>query len=298
MSSNPGRPPIPPPLTEPLPVGIISEDELKRKLGNDVSPETLAAYAKGGVKEVTSAKLEDFPPEEQGTYKDILDDAKKVLLRGDATSTSESAEPETNDKKTENETQPESEISKRCPHCNWDQKFPDTVIVSDDDRRMFVRHLLSGDRFIKQYTLASGDITVTLRSRLQEENDLIAIQAKMDVDSGRIPQSQYLTQIMRYMMACSLQRIQIRSDSAPLHVRNFDPIVWIEKDRIVVREVPGELGKNQNVIGFFTQQIFETFSSTLFNFIYGFQQHFDAVLIRLEHEMRAESFFALTSGSG
>jgi hypothetical protein len=324
VSSKQERPSIPPPI-KPLPTGIVSAldlkqaaidqeqagvdvTKLKEQLGN-VSPETLAAYVKGGVKAGETVKIEDLPEDQRGQYEEILNSSKDQLLESPPVeaykSTNETIYPTPAEVKHAVEAVEKSatdtEITKKkCPHCQWDLNCKDPIEVIDEDRKMFVRHLLSGDRFIKRYSLANGSIVVTLRSRLQLENDLIASQTKADLDFSRINQSMYFGQFMRYMLACSLKSIQFNQEDMAPEVRTFPEVVTIKDGESIRKwQVTDEEFRKSGIndVHKYASVTFTTFSTTFFNLLYSCQQHFDALMSKLEHEMRAESFFAVTSGS-
>ena len=80
---------------------------------------------------------------------------------------------------TPEEEAPEEEatpvlIDTYCPHCGMDSKAA-PMVVSEEDRDDWVRHILSGGtrRFKKTYSLYGGRVRVTLKSRTGlEERDI------------------------------------------------------------------------------------------------------------------------------
>jgi hypothetical protein len=174
-----------------------------------------------------------------------------------------------------------------CPYCNWDQRNKDIVAVSDEDKQMWLRHIISGDRFIKRYSLFGGAAILEFRSRLVAEQDMIMDQLNMDVKNGVISsQSDWIQTYPRYALAASLARLITGEQSKP-----FASIVdSASEDSIKVGSA------TKNFLGLTAQKLFSTWNDTLFSAAVSCIQQFDLLCARLQTLARDENFFKITSG--
>jgi hypothetical protein len=115
-----------------------------------------------------------------------------------------------------------------CPRCGLDMDEPATV-PSQEDVLAYVQAILGGQRFIKQYQLFGGRITVVFRSLLPCEEDVIKQQLTYDVQNKRLL-SQHEARIRQaeYRMAFGIASFT-RQGQAPRHLPEPVEYVWDAK---------------------------------------------------------------------
>jgi hypothetical protein len=117
-----------------------------------------------------------------------------------------------------------------CPHCGWDLKKSDDVVVSDDDKINFVQSILGSVRFKKAYQLFGGRITIVFRTLTVAESDMaykqLIVDSNNDIQSRIISDTMfYWRTLMAYKAVMSVERIE--SEAGVLQI---DPIMDIEVD--------------------------------------------------------------------
>lgn len=88
--------------------------------------------------------------------------------------------------------------------------------ITEDDRNAFMRHILGGNRFIKEYSYHGGAAVIRLQSRTVAENDMVYDLMAADIRAGVISSTatsvDYLLRIYRYYLASSLIAMEVKSD--------------------------------------------------------------------------------------
>lgn len=119
-----------------------------------------------------------------------------------------------------------------CPCCGIPLNVPYTPSkITDEDRSLFLQHVLGGSRFYKKYPLWGGQVTVTLKTMTPEEERLFDEEYNRYCIENRDNFNQMLVQrtFTRYKMAGLLQRITFKGDirgkiEAPsVYDPQFDP---------------------------------------------------------------------------
>lgn len=119
-----------------------------------------------------------------------------------------------------------------CPCCGIPLKVPySPSTISDEDRTLFLQHVLGGSRFYKKYPLWGGQVVVTLKTMTPEEERLFDEEYNRYCFENRENFNQLLVQrsFTRYRMAGLLQRITFKGDmrgkiEAPsIYDPRFDP---------------------------------------------------------------------------
>lgn len=119
-----------------------------------------------------------------------------------------------------------------CPCCGIPLNTPYVPTeISDEDRSLFLQHVLGGGRFYKKYPLWGGQVTVTLKTMTPEEEQLFDEEYNRYCLENRDNFNQILVQrtFTRYKMAGVLQRITFKGDmrgkvEAPsIYDSQFDP---------------------------------------------------------------------------
>ena len=73
---------------------------------------------------------------------------------------------------------------KRCTHCGFDMLQPDPLVVTDDDKIVFLAAFAAGDRFRKRVSLLGGNLVVGFREMTSAETDMAYRQVAIDTRDG------------------------------------------------------------------------------------------------------------------
>lgn len=73
-----------------------------------------------------------------------------------------------------------------CPHCQWDQRHPDPIVVTEADQNEYLESILGLRPFVKEYPFFGGRLTLKLRSLEISEANACSIQADREMKEGKI----------------------------------------------------------------------------------------------------------------
>jgi hypothetical protein len=73
-----------------------------------------------------------------------------------------------------------------CPHCGWDLKKTDDIVVTKEDKQVYVASIVTGSRFVKTYKLFDGALSITFRGLLAWESELVLRQLYIDNANGKL----------------------------------------------------------------------------------------------------------------
>lgn len=80
------------------------------------------------------------------------------------------------------------QMTNYCPRCGWMTGMPyDKVELTDEDKQQFVYSIMQRLPFKKTYSLFNNQMTVTFRSRIPEDKELILEQGREDLKQERYP---------------------------------------------------------------------------------------------------------------
>ena len=83
-------------------------------------------------------------------------------------------------------TAPAHEMTHFCPRCGWITDLPyKRVELTEDDKVKFVYSIMQRLPFKKSYKLFNGQMTITFRSRVPEDKELILEQGRYDIQKER-----------------------------------------------------------------------------------------------------------------
>lgn len=102
-----------------------------------------------------------------------------------------------------------------CPCCGIPLNVPYTPSkITDEDRSLFLQHVLGGTRFYKKYPLWGGQVTVTLKTLTPEEERLFDEEYNRYLIENQDHYNQILNQraFTRYKLAGYIQRITFKGD--------------------------------------------------------------------------------------
>ena len=198
------------------------------------------------------------------------------------------------DTATEGEEEELQTRARICPNCGWNQAQANVVEVTDEDKQMFLRHILSGDRFLKRYEMCDGEVIFELRSRRVLEQDLIINQVHLDQQQGGVLATELFVQYLRYCLCASLSKIIYKNGS----VKTFPEIVANVDGKQVRQWTNVEMLKTEslNDIGVCNRMQFSNWSNALFGMAIDSMQRFDALVNRLQIMARDEDFFTESGG--
>lgn len=80
----------------------------------------------------------------------------------------------------------EPKVEAVCPHCLRDAASS-VNMPSDDDKRAWLRSILGGTSFVKQYSIFGGQGQLSFRSLTVSDRDDIAKQLQSELQSGELP---------------------------------------------------------------------------------------------------------------
>lgn len=95
-----------------------------------------------------------------------------------------------------------------CQRCGWDMRNKFDVKVTDKDKYDFVTSILGGTRFKRDFPLMGGQLVITFRSMLAEENNLVHRQLILDQHNKEIvTEPEWFLRFFEYRLACSLEKM-------------------------------------------------------------------------------------------
>jgi hypothetical protein len=175
--------------------------------------------------------------------------------------------------------------SKMCVRCGWPQSFPDSIVITNDDKDIFLAAVLGGNAFEKQYELFGGRMSINCRTLSPHEVDLCWRQIHADFKAGVVqtPQDQ-ADRLQRYRAA--LQVTNIAGDSPWILPKSLAE--WEQSEGVT----SAELSENDTVI----KPIWDTFSrilsnETLHRVIVGTVGEFNNLIGKLEVNANSPDFW-------
>lgn len=103
-----------------------------------------------------------------------------------------------------------------CGRCGWDNRNKFETPITDTDKQDFLMAVLGNKRFKKKFELMGGNLVVTFRTPLAEENRLIHRQLVLDQNAKRIvTEAEWFAQFLDYRCAVSLEKTEDK-DGLPL----------------------------------------------------------------------------------
>jgi len=104
-----------------------------------------------------------------------------------------------------------------CPRCLWDLRVRFDAEPDERDKTAFVASILGSSRFVKQYDLLDGNVSITYRSLTTFESSLLMTQMGYDATAGQFAgDGDFFARLMEYRLVMSVQKIQGKDDK-PFH---------------------------------------------------------------------------------
>lgn len=183
---------------------------------------------------------------------------------------------------------------------------PIPVAVTERDRQAFLRSVISGKAYTKEFTVFGGSIKVTFKTLTTSELD--AVSEAIVIQSNRVPYASMMALAgahMRFSMACSLTRIETASDEGIVikgagweNVLSLYPVAS-KKDVFYVKEKDGSMQRReaivestpgQKIIWAATDK-FSDIQGPLYNVLFELYQKFDAEVVQMTKEAGDPGFF-------
>lgn len=184
------------------------------------------------------------------------------------------------------------------------------ITISEEDRRNFLRAIISNQPYKKQFKIFDDKITFTLKTLTTAELD--AVSEAIVIQSGRIPYSTMLALAgahMRFCMTVSLCEIQFNDEEKGITKKAYkstdsmypdkakkDTFYVKDANGMVKKEVTVQASPGQKVI-WAAQDKFADISVPLYNIIFDKYQKFDSEVLQMTKESADPSFFQ-TGGVG
>jgi hypothetical protein len=95
-----------------------------------------------------------------------------------------------------------------CQRCGYDNRQKYDVQVTDLDKQDFLASVLGNVPFQRNYELMGGNLKITFRTPLADQNKMLHRQLVLDQNAGKIvTEAEWFVQMMEYRMALSLAAI-------------------------------------------------------------------------------------------
>ena len=129
---------------------------------------------------------------------------------------------DTKEEVVEQEVKPEFTL---CPHCGLDYTVWDAE-VTPEDKEAWVRHVLGEEYFTKTFTMMSGRLEVTLRSRKDYENRDISLALSNFLDDLKSIMNSGGMQVeaSKYNLAISLHEIVVYDADGTPSLSKYDAL--------------------------------------------------------------------------
>lgn len=116
----------------------------------------------------------------------------------------------------------------KCPHCEWDLRMRDPVVISEADKQRFLQAILGQTAFHRAFTVLGGALKVVFRSLTPPELDSCFEQAYLERRQGKYQAPDaYFELLNRYRL--SLQLVRIETTGGVNHVFPRSIKEWEEK---------------------------------------------------------------------
>ena len=93
-----------------------------------------------------------------------------------------------------------------CPNCSIDLRGFKEREVSDEEKTLWLRHVLGEERFTKAYSMYGGRVNIVLRSRTLEESNAVFEQLKVEPSGEGMTglEPEFLSKVNSYALVSSL----------------------------------------------------------------------------------------------
>lgn len=195
-------------------------------------------------------------------------------------------EPKEQEVQDEPEALPEPEEHKHtkngiCPRCGWLVDLPYTrVELTDSDRAQFAYSIMQRLPFKKTYELFNGQMSITFRSRIPEDKELIMSQVKRDIQKDKYSDMN----TMRYWSAFYEMALLLEKISCPSAEKN-DIGLKVKPEYKDYKDKPEPLYEYATAIGEYIG------TDALFRLIQEHFKTFESVYNALVDEALNENFY-------
>lgn len=189
-------------IKEMLAAGKIAGEALKKEQAREeklskLSPAAAAAYRSFEAQEAAQAQ--------------IIDDRQDTPAPAPTPDATPAAAPETEPDEIMTPLDPAPPpmvMLPFCQRCGYDNRQKFDIQVTDLDKQDFLAAVLGNKRFKRDFELMGGNLVLTFRTPLADENKLLHRQLVFDQHAGRVvTEAEWFTQMIEYRMAVSLDKI-------------------------------------------------------------------------------------------
>jgi hypothetical protein len=191
----------------------------------------------------------------------------------------------------EPDKQPEEVSEVKCPNCGWEVDHS-IGEPTKDDKRNWLKAILSNKPFEKTYELFNGQLSVRFRSRTVQDQQLIHEQLINETANGSIPDKPPHLALASHglrmrQLSLAASYVQNSSMTKPL------PMVGSEEAKKMYATY---INEKNNVVAAAYLAIFSDWSEPLFNSVMKLMVDFDTLCFRLMDASVASDFWKETAG--
>lgn len=107
-----------------------------------------------------------------------------------------------------------------CPNCSADLRGLAEKEVSEDDKTCWLRHILGEETFTKTYSLYDGQLRLTYRNSVAQDNGAVLRQLQEDLKNG-VTQAETVFRAQVYYLGFYLAAVD-RGDNEQVYLRPSD----------------------------------------------------------------------------
>jgi len=210
-----------------------------------------------------------------------------------------------NSKKAEDMSEALKKIEEGLKTAVESPKLP-PVAVSDKERQNFLRAVISGDPYTKEFQIFGGKMRVVFKTLSTSELD--AISEAIVIQSSRVPYASMLAMAgahMRFAMACSMIRMESHGDDGiKIKDLGWSNVLTMypdapRKDSFYVKQSDGSMVRREaDLIAVPGQKVmwaaadkFSDIPAPLYNILFELYQKFDAEVNQMTREAADPAFF-------
>lgn len=172
-----------------------------------------------------------------------------------------------------------------CPHCGWDLKKQDDIVITKEDKRTYVAALTTGQRFVKTYQFFDGALSVTFRGLTAVEAELVIRQLYIDNANGKLNSPpEFYKKTREYRLALALASITSTNNAQnlPTFAEGYD-VDFTSEETTYLPELVEKL--DADVIK----------TETLRNILLSAHEGFDLLTHKIAYEAKNSDFSSATA---
>jgi hypothetical protein len=183
-----------------------------------------------------------------------------------------------------------------CPNCTWPLSEP-PVEVTNDDKTRWLRSILGGLPFVKEYPLMGGRFILTFRTRTVTTNSQIYDQLAREIREGKIVSSELVTGISLYnfrarklQFAASLMSASGLALNLP-EVQSEEEMLKLPLRPEVKTAVKKRFAAGDNAIAIYNEAIFAHWGEHVYMMAFKEFELFERLCLRLVEASNSPDFW-------